>query len=490
MSSLFKKSSCLLVSLILLLFMTGCSVNPVNGKNVFNFYSEADEIKIGEEEHPRIISQYGEYDDSTLHDYIQKIVWKIGDVSHRPNLDYRVTVLDTPQVNAFALPGGHLYVCRGLLLYLNSEAELAAVLAHETGHVTARHSVESLSKQKGLNIGLVLGSLFFKTPEQGQSFYDVGSQLSAIASLSFSREDEMEADRLAVDYTYKAGFSPLGTEKVMIMLEQMYGSNSNPLFSVLSTHPVSEIRSKQARIEVRQLKERAGSINTELNRSRYLNAINSLALGNNPARGAVYGESYYNSTFALKYTPPRGFTVYPDIPDYLFAVEDEQKSKIIYFKMYPPEDAAEELRVLELEKKFKTKAVREATLFWKTNLGKVYIYLLRNADGNVQYQVTQYLVRTYPNLLEIIAYEKKTLESTDIDLISGITESLEPLTEAESTRLATLQKKLVIYTVGPNETWQSIADQNFPGKDPVLLAKMNGLTLNDALPEKIKLKLF
>ncbi|MDR2430690.1 MAG: M48 family metalloprotease [Candidatus Margulisbacteria bacterium] len=260
-----------------LLFLAACSRNPVNESYNLNFYSDADEIRIGEEYHPQIIKEYGgEYNAPALRAYVQNIVNRLGDVSHRPQLVYPVTLLDSNEINAFAIPGGHVYVCRGLLAYINSEAELAGVMGHEIGHVNAKHGLQRMSKSTGFNLGaVILSLLLFQDDEDKQNTaYRVGQTVFNVALLSYSREDEMEADRLGIEYENKAGFSPLGVGRVMTMFERLSGVSSQ-LSTVLSTHPASSDRSKQARIEVRKLEEK-GSINRELNRERYLEQINGL----------------------------------------------------------------------------------------------------------------------------------------------------------------------------------------------------------------------
>ncbi|NCN22765.1 MAG: M48 family metalloprotease, partial [Gallionella sp.] len=130
----------LILSLIVLLF-AGCAQNPVTGSNDFVMMSESQEIAIGRQSDEQVKKQYPVYGSKALQDYVNSVGQSIAKHSHRPNLQYHFTVLDTPDINAFALPGGYVYITRGIMAYLNSEAELAAVLGHEIGHVTARHGV-------------------------------------------------------------------------------------------------------------------------------------------------------------------------------------------------------------------------------------------------------------------------------------------------------------------------------------------------------------
>ena len=134
-----------LFSLFLIFSLVGCAVNPVTGKQDFVMISEEQEIQMGREYNSQILKMKPVYQDQKLQDYVQSIGESLALKSHRPNLIYRFTVLDSPDINAFALPGGYIYINRGLMSYFSSEEELAAVLGHEIGHVTARHSVRQYS---------------------------------------------------------------------------------------------------------------------------------------------------------------------------------------------------------------------------------------------------------------------------------------------------------------------------------------------------------
>jgi predicted Zn-dependent protease len=139
-------------SIIIFSLMMGCSVNPVTGKQDFVMISENQEIQMGREYNSQILKQYEIYQNEVLQNYVQSIGESLALKSHRPNLVYRFTVLDSPDINAFALPGGYIYINRGLMSFLSSEEELAAVLGHEIGHVTARHSVKQYSQSQLLGI--------------------------------------------------------------------------------------------------------------------------------------------------------------------------------------------------------------------------------------------------------------------------------------------------------------------------------------------------
>jgi len=136
------------IALISFIIFNSCSINPVTGEQDFVLMTENQEIALGKKHHAQVLQQTPAYKDKDLQDYVQSIGDSLSLNSHRPNLFYRFTVLDSPDINAFALPGGYIYINRGLMAYLSSEEELAAVLGHEIGHVTARHSVRQYSQSQ------------------------------------------------------------------------------------------------------------------------------------------------------------------------------------------------------------------------------------------------------------------------------------------------------------------------------------------------------
>lgn len=167
--------------------------------------SENKELEMGRTYHPQIIEQYGRYEDEALQRYVEDVGKRLAAVSHRDDLVYRFTVLDSPVINAFALPGGYIYITRGMMAYLNSEAELAAVLGHEIGHVTARHGVRQQSAAQAANLGYTLGAILLPglRTAGAQDLFNVfgGALLSG-----YGREHELESDRLGAEYLARSGY--------------------------------------------------------------------------------------------------------------------------------------------------------------------------------------------------------------------------------------------------------------------------------------------
>ncbi|MDR1323606.1 MAG: M48 family metalloprotease [Candidatus Margulisbacteria bacterium] len=473
-----------LVILFSALLLTGCGINPVTGGYTLNFYSDAQEYQMGEEYHPQLVAQYGEYADQNLRNYVQDIVNRLGDASHRPDLNYRVTLLDTPEINAFAIPGGRVYVCRGLLIYINSEAELAGVMGHEIGHVTAKHSVQQMSKQQGLDFGLLLGALFLaKDSEQNaQNFLNLGGTVSNLAMLSYSREDEMAADRLGVEYAHKAGFSPLGVGQVMKMFERMSGKQSE-FKLLLSSHPASETRSKQARIEVNKLAENQ-NINRELDRDAYLGKIKNIITGRNPERGVVNNGNFYSTRHQLAFNGGSGKFSLDN--SYLMAWQNPQQTAAVHLEMLEMNNNPEKTKTTQMEKNLGATAHTVAGRNWNNSRGNIYIYLAQAKDG--RYQVSQYFNIYRGKMLCLTVMEKLSGQQTTLANLDSALQNLRPLSTTEAEQLK--PPRLEIYTIRAGDTWENLAQIYFSPAEAQRLAWFNGCELTDSLPEKIKLGLF
>jgi predicted Zn-dependent protease len=247
-----------LVALLLTLTLANCAVNPVTGNPNLSLVSESEEVQIGGREDIKIRQQYGVYDNPQLQQYVNAIGQRLVKASHRPQLEYRFLVVDSPEINAFALPGGYIYITRGILAYLNSEAELAAVLGHELGHVTSRHSVQQMSATTAANIGATLLGIF--VPQLNNVAGDLVVNLFGGALLSgYGREHELEADRLGAEYLARTGYDPQAMVRVVGVLKnqevfdarvaQSEGRQPRAYHGVFDSHPDNDTRLQQLVLE-------------------------------------------------------------------------------------------------------------------------------------------------------------------------------------------------------------------------------------------------
>ncbi len=227
-------------------FLPGCAVNPVTGKSELAFYSlnEQEEVSLGKKAFPEAIQRMqGEYDDQRLKDYVTAVGMRLAKVSHRPNLPYAFKIVNDSSPNAFAMPGGNIAITRGLLVALENEAQLAAVLGHELGHVTARHSVQNLQRGILLNLGLQILSYQSSGTSYSILARQAGQVAGSILDSSYSREQEREADRLGIDYMVKAQYSPKGAVELQEFLAGKNGEGESQwLQGLFRTHPFSRER--------------------------------------------------------------------------------------------------------------------------------------------------------------------------------------------------------------------------------------------------------
>ncbi len=228
-----KKIALLICGLFL---VTGCAVNPITGQDQFMLIPESQELEIGQAYAPEIEKQMGgRIPNEAVQAYIDSVGQRIARVSHRPDIQYHFAALDHKTINAFALPGGYIFITKGMLVKLNNESELAGVLAHETTHVVARHASEAMSRQIGMQLLLAAAVSSTNSAVAAQAA-DVAQQIIA---LRFSRDDERQADRIGMDYMVAAGYDPHGMVETMRMLER---ENEVSPIDFLSSHPSPQNR--------------------------------------------------------------------------------------------------------------------------------------------------------------------------------------------------------------------------------------------------------
>ena len=316
-----------LLVIILMAWVISCAVNPVTGKRELMLLSEADEISLGQQTDQEIVQTYGVYEDAALNAYVNNLGQRIAAITHRPNLPYTFKVLDTPVVNAFAVPGGYVYLTRGILAYMNNEAELAGVIGHELGHVNMRHSAQQYTQQSLASLGLGVGLILSEKMRQYSDLAQFGVQM---LFLSFSRADEREADDLGVDYSLKSGYDSNGMASFFVTLERMNpASGGASLPEWFSTHPNPDNRI-QAVIDrtAKKKKEMAGT-NFAINESEYLAKLNGLIFGDDPRQGYVDGNAFYHPAMKFSFPVPSGWTV-NNTPAQVQMISNQQDAVIIF----------------------------------------------------------------------------------------------------------------------------------------------------------------
>jgi predicted Zn-dependent protease len=289
-----------------LLAVIACTTDYVTGKRTFSLVSESQELALGQEADPQIVAEYGLYEDADLQAYVSDIGRRTGSVSHRTNLEYTVRVVDSPIVNAFALPGGFVYITRGILAHFNSEDELAGVMGHEIGHVVARHGAERMSRAQMIGLGLQLGSVVSETFAQYANLAGAGVGL---LFLSYGRDQESESDMLGVEYSTRLGYDAHNMADFFKTLNAMREQSGQSLPSFLSTHPDPGDRE----VKVNQMAgDWQGKIAYEpLNKTRYdyLKRIDGMVYGDDPRQGFVEDDTFYHPQMRFRFPVPAGWQV-------------------------------------------------------------------------------------------------------------------------------------------------------------------------------------
>jgi predicted Zn-dependent protease len=299
--------------LMVLLQLAGCAVNPATGQSNFVMMSEQQELDLGRRYNQQILKENPRYADEKLQAYVQQVGERVAKHSHRSQLAYQFTVVDSPDINAFALPGGYIYIHRGLLAYLSSEAELAAVLGHEVGHVTARHSVQQQSQSTAWGL---LGQAVAIGTGVGAAA-DVTGALGTVFVRGYGRDMELEADGLGAQYLARSGYDPQAMIEVVKVLknqedfardqaaERGEAQPAGGYHGIFDTHPDNDLRLQQVLGPARALA--AGQ--QEVNREAFLEHLEGLPFGDSAESGVRRGQRFYHAELDFTLLFPQGWSL-------------------------------------------------------------------------------------------------------------------------------------------------------------------------------------
>lgn len=286
------------------LIVAGCATNAATGERQLALISESQEVEMGRAYAQQVEGTMSVYDDPGLQGYVERVGLELAAVSERPDLPWSFKVIDDPVVNAFALPGGFIYVTRGIVARFNSEAELAAVLGHEIGHVTARHSVEQMSRQQLSGLVLGVGSIL---SEDVARFGGLAQAGLGVLFLSYGREDEHQADMLGVRYALRKSYDPReGIEVHRMLQRQTEASGGSGVPSWLSTHPSSLDRIERLSAQVDTIPPSRLS-STRVLHDEYLAQVDGVVYGPNPRNGFFEGPRFLHPDLAFTLSFPSGW---------------------------------------------------------------------------------------------------------------------------------------------------------------------------------------
>ncbi len=288
-------------ALAVLAVLSACAVNPATGRREFSLVSEGQEIAMGQEGARQVEASIGLYPDSALQAYVSGVGMSMASKSERPTLPWRFGVVEDAAINAFALPGGPIYFTRGILTHMNSEAEMAAVMGHEIGHVTARHSAQQMSRAQVAQIGLGVGSIL--SNEIASVAGAAGTGLGLLL-LKYGREAESQADDLGFRYMMTDGYDPRAMRDMFIMLGRVTG-DAGRLPNWLSSHPDPDNR-------LARTDERLATLTRDLSamvvgRQVFLQRIDGVVFGENPRSGYFAGQEFLHPDLKFRLTFPSGW---------------------------------------------------------------------------------------------------------------------------------------------------------------------------------------
>lgn len=271
--------------------------------------SESMEIEMGKEIDSGIRQEYGLYNDPRMTDYVMQVGDKLVPFTHRPKLEYHFAILDTPVENAFAAPGGYIYITRGLLAMINSEAEMATVLSHELGHVNARHSAHQITRSILVTLGIVLAS---ELSEDIKKIAPISMIAAELLFLKYSRNDEYQADELGVQYALKTGYAAGEMVSFFNSLQRLTASAGGiQLPNFLSTHPMTPRRIERIKelLAANGYGEPTSMSGLVVGKNSYLQKIDGLVFGKDPGQGYEEGGVFYHPGMQFNFRVPTGWKV-------------------------------------------------------------------------------------------------------------------------------------------------------------------------------------
>ncbi len=331
--------------------LAGCATveNPVTGKSEHTVMDEKSEMAEGAKAHPQILAEFGEYKNPQVQAYVNEVGQRLAKVSHRPDLDWHFTVLDTPDVNAFALPGGYVYVTRGIMAYMDSEADLAGVIGHEIGHVSARHGSQRATRQQTAGIGVIAATLLGVVlesqglPGAASAASQASQGLAAGYVAKYSRGQESQADKLGAEYLTRLNYDPHNMVDVIKVLEsqerfaadQAKAEGRTPKAGGsdwLASHPSNEQRLSEITQIANQYKAPASY--ADEGRDRYLQVMDGVAFGESAEQGVTRGRNFYHEPLGIALTAPAGWKI-QNSANALAMVNGEGNAAVIV-KSVPP----------------------------------------------------------------------------------------------------------------------------------------------------------
>lgn len=457
-----------LLSFLVAITIAACATNPATGKKEISLMSESQEIGLGQQMDGEIRREMGVYEDPALQKYVSDIGLRLARNSQRPSLPWHFTVVDAPAVNAFALPGGYIYLTRGILPFLNDEAQLAGVLGHEIGHVTARHSAQQYTKATGAGVGLTLLSIF--VPE-ARPFQSAAESAMGVLFLKYGRDDELQADNLGVDYAARSGWNPAGVAGMLTTLQRLDEASGSRrgVPNWLSTHPAPADRVQKVQTAIQQAAAASPAERLTADRSAYLEHLDGLIFGDSPSEGIVRGNQFLHPVLRLAITFPPEWEI-QNSKTQVMAKAPEQNHVMLLQLVQNPSGSVDQIA--------------------RTGMANAGFRQLNGQNSNIN-GLDAY-VGTYQGAIEgmgnVVVTAAHIVHERSVYLLAGlapaneferaqrqIVASIRSFRSLSSSEAAAIKpNRIDLYTVRAGDTWASIAQRSGDGTvKPATLAIMN-----------------
>jgi predicted Zn-dependent protease len=452
--------------------LVACATNPATGDKEFSLMSEAQEVQLGQEMDGQVKREMGAYNDAELQRYVSQVGQRLARASERPNLPWQFTVVDEPAVNAFALPGGYIYITRGILAFLHDEEQMAGVLGHEIGHVTARHSAQQYTKATSAGLGLTLLSIF--VPE-ARSLQGAAETALGVLFLKHGRDDELQADRLGAQYTAKTGWDPRGVAGMLRTLERLdvASGSRKGVPNWLSTHPAPGDRVQQVLAFIEQNPVAAGTSGRSAGVTEYHRRIDGIIFGDSPSDGIVRGNEFLHPDLRLAMTFPKGWEI-RNSPQQVVAKAPDRENYMLLQLIPNPSGSIQQ--------------IAQATM---TNAG------FRQIEGErATLNGLDAYVGTYQGSMEglgnVVSVAAHIVHDRNVYMFAGLAPpnqfqavqsqfagSIRSFRELSRSQAASIRPNRVdVYTVRAGETWQAISERGGGLVKPATLAIMNNYEPN------------
>jgi len=467
---------------VLALTVYSCARNPVTGKSQIVFMSEAQEIQLGQQSDPEIVAQYGLYQDSSLQNFVSQKGKEMAAISHRPNLTYYFRVIDSDILNAFAVPGGYVYVTRGIMAHFNSEADFAGVLGHEIGHVAARHSVAQQRNQILGQVGILAGVII--NPDLGR-FANAASEGLGLMFLKFGRDAEREADKLGVEYSTKINYDAHQMAAFFTTLERQGQQSGNAeLPEFLSTHPNPGDRNVTVNQLATEWQQKLNVTNPQINRNTYLRRIEGIIYGEDPSQGFRENSVFYHPVLKLQFNTPQDW-MYQNTPQMVQLAQKDGKA-LLMFTLGQGKTLQEAANAAVQQ--YKLTVVESQTT---TVNGMPAMYVVADQVNQQQpassVRTLNYFIQFGGSIYHFIGVSTVNDFNTYVNTFQNAMQSFKQLTDPA--KLNRKPERIRLKTIAANTTLsQALKDFNVPQSRFEEMAILNGLKLTETITKGTLIK--